>query len=275
MLGYTDAHDFQGVNQWIYGRIYDPSMHHDPAISEADWLDTMFRGVTVNSDTYTLTWYNITGVESFSIYAFESRTESNPANAAARVSMPAEHDIYLASQWNVPVSFSLSRLGLEPGSTYYLRIQGIPQQVPVRGQEPLMWGEPTPLSNPVQATGQDARDVQFRLTLGSTNIVNQLTGATRAMEVAPLLEDSRTLVPARYVAESLGGEVSWDPDAQEVTIVLDGVSLSIIIGEMAPGMDVPARIDDGRTMVPLRFIVEYFGAEAFFDEGTGVIDISK
>lgn len=159
MLGYTNAYDAQGINQWIYGRIYNPGLHPDPAISNADWLDIIFRGVTVNTTDYTLTWYNITGVESFRIYAFKDANEINPVNAEASAVLPVQHNTYVGSQWEATTAFDLSELSpaLKVGSAYYLRIQGMPQQVQVLGQEPLMWGAPTPLSNPVQVMVQSTK----------------------------------------------------------------------------------------------------------------------
>jgi len=42
---------------------------------------------------------------------------------------------------------------------------------------------------------------------------------------------------------------------------------------MAPGMDVPAQIMNNRTMVPLRFVAEFFNATVTWDADGQVIVI--
>ena len=43
-------------------------------------------------------------------------------------------------------------------------------------------------------------------------------GKIKAMEVPPMITDGRTLVPVRFVAESLGAKVDWDEEARTVVI---------------------------------------------------------
>jgi hypothetical protein len=65
-----------------------------------------------------------------------------------------------------------------------------------------------------------------------------------------------------------------------VHLTIDNETLSFGIGEIsaelyALGMDVPAVISNGRTMVPLRFISEFFGALVSWDSPTRSIEIIK
>ena len=112
--------------------------------------------------------------------------------------------------------------------------------------------------------------MRLALQIGSP-IIHDLAGNTPAqfMDVVPLIQDSRTLIPIRFIAEALGAEVDWisgTPYAPPIAIIIfDGRTLSFPIGEMTPelqalGMDVPAQVMSGRTMVPLRFVSEFFGA---------------
>jgi hypothetical protein len=96
----------------------------------------------------------------------------------------------------------------------------------------------------------------------------------------PFIENGRTLVPIRFVAETLSAGVDWNSDTREVTLALDSRILIIPIGEITPelsvlGMDVPPKIISGRTMVPLRFISEFFDALVSWDEVTRSIEIVK
>jgi len=105
---------------------------------------------------------------------------------------------------------------------------------------------------------------------------------TRTMDIRPVVRNNRTLVPLRFIAEALMATVDWtDATAGRpltVHLSLGGQNLDIPIGEITPvleamGMDVPARLIDGRTMVPLRFIAEFFGAVVTWDGDAGGVEI--
>lgn len=115
--------------------------------------------------------------------------------------------------------------------------------------------------------------VKLELTLGKKGY--KLNGIEMSMDVASMVVKGRTLVPLRFVADSLGAKVGWDNITKTVMITMEGQTLSIAIGKLVPGMDVPAELVNGRTMLPLRFIVEYFGADIFFDNTTKSISIRK
>jgi hypothetical protein len=59
-------------------------------------------------------------------------------------------------------------------------------------------------------------EIELVLTIGSkTYTVN---GVERTADVAPEIVNSRTFLPARYVAETFGATVGWDAAAYTVTI---------------------------------------------------------
>lgn len=100
-------------------------------------------------------------------------------------------------------------------------------------------------------------------------------------DVPPQIIDGRTMVPVRIVSEALGAEVSWDGETKTV-IASKGVTVVRIpinsmtarsYGEDIP-LDVPAQIIDGRTLVPLRFISEAFGATVDWDSETRTVSIT-
>ena len=80
---------------------------------------------------------------------------------------------------------------------------------------------------------------------------------------APILDNNRTLVPVRFVAEELGGKVSWDNTNRAVSIEKDGKKIVLIVGSRmiqldngtrAMASDVAPKIINDRTYVPLRVI---------------------
>jgi len=116
---------------------------------------------------------------------------------------------------------------------------------------------------------------RIHMNINSMVVTDLTQERTVAMDVAPILQNGRTLVPLRFVAETLGASVYWNEATYEVTMILDGEVLVFAIGEYLPGMDVPAQLISGRTYVPLRFVVEYFNALVFWNGETGDIEILR
>jgi len=130
-----------------------------------------------------------------------------------------------------------------------------------------------PLNITIPALGVTMRT--FILRLDSYDITDQDGNTVITMDVLPVIQDGRTLIPVRFVAQALGASVSWNDSTREVTLTQDGQSLTFAIGETAPGMDVPAQIINDRTMVPLRFISEFFGASVTWHEAERTIEITQ
>ncbi|MCL2202749.1 MAG: stalk domain-containing protein [Defluviitaleaceae bacterium] len=116
---------------------------------------------------------------------------------------------------------------------------------------------------------------RLTLRIGTPYITDIADNApTQRMDVLPVIQHGRILLPIRFVAEALGATVTWEraTDYAPMTIFIDvnDEALSFPIGEVTPelaalGMDVPAQLMNGRTMVPLRFVSEFFGAYVSWD----------
>ena len=106
---------------------------------------------------------------------------------------------------------------------------------------------------------------------------------TQIMDVLPVIQDNRTLIPICFIAYALGADVDWTPHTDYspslAHITLNGQTLSfpvngIITPELAAlGMDVPPQVMSDRTMMPLRFVSEFFGAVVTWDSETRGIEI--
>jgi hypothetical protein len=84
-------------------------------------------------------------------------------------------------------------------------------------------------------------------------------------------ENSRTLIPVRFVTEAMGAAVTWSQASQTANISKDGIKVEITIGQKnlkvtedgktsKVKMDTAAVAKDGRTYVPIRFVAEALGA---------------
>lgn len=99
--------------------------------------------------------------------------------------------------------------------------------------------------------------------------------------VLPYIENDFTLVPIRAIAEGLGLDVSWDGITRTVEIGGKTKILLLIDSDSAEvngqsiTLDIPARIVDDRTFVPLRFVSEQMGADVQWDDATRTIDITQ
>lgn len=121
---------------------------------------------------------------------------------------------------------------------------------------------------------------QIILTIGKKEAL--VFGETKVNDVAPIIKDDRTMLPARFVAENLGADVKWDNDARKVTITKDDISIIItidsqtaIVNGKAIVLDSPAFIENDRTYTPLRFIAEKLGADVEWNNETQEVTITK
>lgn len=98
------------------------------------------------------------------------------------------------------------------------------------------------------------------------------------VKVKPFIKNDRTLVPVRFISESLGAEVGWDKSTSTVTVKSNNKTVKLVIGskKMTVGkssveIDVAPLISEGRTYLPLRSLVEALGKKVFYDRGLIII----
>ena len=121
---------------------------------------------------------------------------------------------------------------------------------------------------------------QIILTVGKKEAL--VFGKTKSNDVAPVIRNDRTMLPARFVAENLGATVTWDEEKRLVTVTGNGVTILLTIGEetaMINGkevkLDSPAFIENDRTYTPIRFIAEELGATVEWIEAEQKVVITK
>lgn len=100
----------------------------------------------------------------------------------------------------------------------------------------------------------------------------EFDGNILGFDVPPIIEDSSTLVPMRFLFEQMGADVEWDSETQTATATIENKAVTFSIDNVnarinnkPAKMDVPARLVNGKTMVPLRFLSENMGYDVDWD----------
>jgi len=118
------------------------------------------------------------------------------------------------------------------------------------------------------------------LTEASAPIRVTINGAPLTLDVAPTIQNGRTLVPMRAIFEALGAEVHWDGATntirayrREDAIVLQLDNRTAWVNGPSRQLDVAPVAIGGRTMVPLRFVAEALGAEVGWVDATRTVTV--
>jgi len=192
-----------------------------------------------------------------------------PANAKVAVSTISEE---LAAKGQFKVSFTASEIG-----DYKLQTVVRYEQAGVENQEPVVKYYSGIETITVGNTGVE--DVVV-MSINSNEIV--VNSKIKTIDAAPIVENNRTFVPFRALAEAFGATVAYDEATQAVTAELNGTTVVMTIGSaeytvngVAKTADVAPFINGSRTMVPVRFVAEAFGIKVTptYDENGATADI--
>jgi hypothetical protein len=127
------------------------------------------------------------------------------------------------------------------------------------------------------------KKTDIALQIGSNKAI--LNGKTINLDSQPVIIDSRTFVPFRFIGEALGAEVKYevDPTTKRVKSVtfekkFRKIQLfinvkKIIVNGKESEIDVSPKIINNRTMIPVRIISEAFSADVSWDGKNQKINI--
>jgi hypothetical protein len=95
-----------------------------------------------------------------------------------------------------------------------------------------------------------------------------------------LMYSDNVMVPVRPVLENMGGEVHWDASTKTVTANVKGKEIEFKIYEPVATVDgkyldlqnAPVMVE-GRTLIPMRFLVDAFGAQVNWSETDKMLSI--
>lgn len=116
----------------------------------------------------------------------------------------------------------------------------------------------------------EAKDlVKVNLQIGKTAVV--VNDQTKVNDTAPILVEGVTMVPLRFVAENLNADVKWNNKAKKVLLTVEENVIELSVGEGSQEI----LLQEGRTLVPLRYISEQLNAKVLWVPSTKEVQIVK
>ncbi|NPV26107.1 MAG: hypothetical protein HPY81_01360 [Firmicutes bacterium] len=122
--------------------------------------------------------------------------------------------------------------------------------------------------------------MQLILKIDSTNVL--VNGQENSMEVAPRLVKGIPMVPLRFLCDTLGVQIKLAEDGKRIELIKAAQSVTLQIDQTIANvnqrevkLDVSPQLVEGRTLVPLRFVAEAFGAEVFWNGQTQGITVQR
>lgn len=212
----------------------------------------------LNTGNITLEWNNNNATDVLGYYVFRS------TKSGGQTDLP-ETDFWVSG-------YSYVDNKVVPGTTYYYIVR------PVLRDKSL--GNP---SNEVSITCQRIYGT-ISMTLGKTMMLvnGKWLEIDPGKATAPVLKNARTMLPIRALIEAMGGTVDYISGEQKITAKWNGKTVCMWIGKtnytvdgVQKTMDVaPYYSDTGRTMIPMRFIIESMGCSIDWDGSTSTATVS-
>lgn len=113
-----------------------------------------------------------------------------------------------------------------------------------------------------------------------------IEGEKIACDVAPEIKNGSTFVPLRVISENLGVDVAWDAKTKTVSIKDSGVDMVLKSGDKTVNVyrneekidefeiTAPPYSGQGRTMVPIRAVSQFFGKDVNWNDAEKAVYIA-
>jgi len=113
--------------------------------------------------------------------------------------------------------------------------------------------------------------------------INNAPVAFTSQSGAPFIDQAnRTQVPLRATMETYGCNVSWESETNTAKVSKDGTTVEVVIGQnyilknnTKIAIDSAAIIKDGRTYLPIRAVLESFGANVSWNNISQTVMVSS
>ncbi|AOT70149.1 stalk domain-containing protein [Geosporobacter ferrireducens] len=136
-----------------------------------------------------------------------------------------------------------------------------------------------------KADGNIATTAKFVIDSATYTVLQGNVEVEKTMDVAAFIQDGRTFLPIRYVADAVGvaeSNIVWNANTKTVTIMKGDRIATMTIGSknltvngtVVP-MDTAAMVKDGRTVLPIRYVAQALGAQIDWDEATRTVTVTQ
>lgn len=106
------------------------------------------------------------------------------------------------------------------------------------------------------------------------------------MDSSPVTIKNKAFIPAKYAIEPFGGTITWNQSTKTVKCTLNGKFLQMTVGlnqaklgtktvQIDPDKSIAPIIQNGRVLVPMRFLCEGLGLTVGYEQKTSEILISR
>ena len=179
----------------------------------------------------------------------------------------------------------------KPYSAY---LDAVDAFISLRKSRPIKLAEvlDSPLMDPLTDTtrariSRDITEIASRISIQVNGTILKVDrgvadGRETYRDVDPVIVNGRTMVPIRMIAEALGADVEWVPSIHGARLTRAGVQIDLPIGKtvgykngQAFQMEVAPYVKSGRTMVPARYVAEFFDQTVNFDTATRTVVIAE
>ncbi len=133
---------------------------------------------------------------------------------------------------------------------------------------------------PTSPVTPEVKKTEIKMTIDS--LTASVNGEAKTLDAAPIIRNSRTMLPVRFVAENLGATVGWDDATKTVSVKSADATIEIVIGATTAKvngkeitLDSPAFIENSRTYLPVRVVAENLGATVAWDDATKTATLTK
>ena len=164
-------------------------------------------------------------------------------------------------------------------SAYAEKIDSLNYPLALNAFDQKLWITDSGNSRVIVFQGKENTEIiKIELQIGSRSAY--INNNRIELDAPPFTENGRTLVPLRFIGEAFGANIEWDAETKKVTYSLGSTKIEVVIGSVVAlvngekkNLDVPPKLVNGRTFVPLRFISESFGASVIWEAATKKIYI--
>lgn len=126
----------------------------------------------------------------------------------------------------------------------------------------------------------DGTTLGYGLSLPQPKLHVTVQGQEYYFDQQPYMRDNRVLIPLRGIASLLGAEVQWKENTvllrtEQGQVQLQPGRQQAIVNGKSCLLDVPAENQNGRVMVPLRFVAESLQANVIWHQQQQTVEIIK